>query len=75
MSRATGLLYTIDKPAGFPDRWNLAALDWRSGALRFRVLSGEGLGFNSDGCAVVLGPEGVAYAGSFGGVERFEDIG
>jgi hypothetical protein len=75
VSRATGLLYTIDKPAGFPDRWNLAALDWRTGALRFRGLSGEGLGFNSDGGAVVLGPDGVAYAGSFGGIERFEDIG
>jgi hypothetical protein len=75
VSRATGLLYTIDKPAGFPDRWNLAALDWRTGKLRFRALSGEGLGFNSDCGAVVLGPDGAAYAGSFGGVERFEDIG
>ncbi|MCW2991158.1 MAG: hypothetical protein JWM73_1752 [Solirubrobacterales bacterium] len=74
VSRATGLLYTVDKPAGQPDRWNLAALDWRTGALRFRVLAGEGLGFNSNGGAVVLGADGVAYAGSFGGISRFADV-
>ncbi|WP_196189425.1 hypothetical protein [Conexibacter sp. W3-3-2] len=73
VSRATGLLYAIEKPAGFPDAWNLVALDWRTGARRFGVLAGEGLGFNSDGGAVVLGPDGVAYAGSFGGVTRFAD--
>jgi hypothetical protein len=74
VSRATGLLYTVDKPAGFPDRWNLAALDWRTGKLRFRVLAGEGLGFNSSGGAVLLGPDGAAYAASFGGLSRFKDI-
>jgi hypothetical protein len=74
VSRATGLLYTVDKPAGFPDRWNLAALDWRTGELRFRVLAGEGLGFNNNGGAVALGADGAAYAASFGGVSRFKDI-
>jgi hypothetical protein len=73
LSRATGLLYTLVKPAGFPDAWNLAAIDWRSGRLRFDSLSGEGLGFNSEGGAVVLGPDGSAYAGSFAGVTRFAD--
>ena len=75
VSRATGLLYTLEKPAGFPDAWNLAAIDWRTGAWRFSALAGEGLGHNSDGGAVVLGPDGVAYAGSFGGVTRFADGG
>lgn len=74
VSRATGLLYTAAKPAGFPDRWDLAALDWRTGELRFRALAGEGLGFNSDHGALALGPDGVAYATSFGGVSRFEDL-
>lgn len=73
VSRATGLLYTVVKPKGFPDAWNLTALDWRTGAQRFSVLAGEGLGFNSDGGPVALGPDGVAYAGSFGGVTRFAD--
>lgn len=73
VSRATGLLYTLAKPAGFPDAWYLAALDWRTGALRFQALSGEGLGNNSEGGAVVLGPDGSAYAGTFGGVVRFAD--
>lgn len=75
VSRATGLLYTAIKPAGFPDDWRLAALDWRTGQRRFSVLAGEGLGYNSDGDAVVLGPDGAAYAGSFGGVTRFRDAG
>lgn len=73
VSRATGLLYTLVKPPGFPDAWNLAALDWRTGETRFQALAGEGLGYNSEGGAVVLGPDGSAYAGTFGGVVRFSD--
>lgn len=73
VSRATGLLYTLVKPPGAPDAWNLGALDWRTGALRFTALAGEGLGYNSEGGAVALGPDGAAYAGTFGGVVRFRD--
>jgi hypothetical protein len=73
VSRATGVLYTLVKPAGFPDAWNLAAIDWRTGKTRFAALAGEGLGHNSEGGAVVLGPDGSAYAGSFAGVTRFHD--
>lgn len=75
VSRATGLLYTLVKPKGFPDAWNLAALDWRTGERHFAALAGEGLGHNSEGGAVVLGPDGTAYAGTFGGVVRFRDGG
>lgn len=75
VSRATGLLYTLVKPPGAPDAWNLAALDWRSGETRFAALAGEGLGHNSEGGAVALGPDGSAYAGTFGGVVRFRDGG
>ncbi|WP_354701757.1 hypothetical protein DSM112329_02087 [Paraconexibacter sp. AEG42_29] len=75
VSRANGLLYTVLKPRSAPDAWNLAALDWRTGALRFTALAGEGLGFNSDGGPVVLGPDGAAYAGSFGGLSRLKDSG
>jgi hypothetical protein len=73
VSRETGLLYTMEKPQGFPDAWNLAALDWRTGRFRFSALAGEGLGYNSEGGAVVLAPDGAAFAGSFGGVTRFAD--
>ncbi len=73
VSRATGLLYIVEKPKGFPDAWNLAAIDWRTGKKPFTVLAGEGLGFNSDGGAVILGPDGAAYAGSFGGISRWKD--
>jgi hypothetical protein len=75
VSLATGLLYTVDKPKAFPDRWNLTALDWRTGKLRYRSLAGEGLGFNSNNGAVLLGPDGAAYAASFGGVARWADLG
>ena len=30
-------------------------------------------GHNSEGEAVALGPDGAAYAGTFGGVVRFRD--
>jgi hypothetical protein len=75
VSRRTGLLYTLEKPKGFPDAWNLAALDWRTGKLRFEALAGEGLGYNSEGGALALGADGAAYAGTFGGVVRFKDAG
>jgi hypothetical protein len=75
VSRQTGLLYTLVKPPGAPDAWNLAALDWRTGAFRFAALAGEGLGYNSEGGPVILGPDGTAYAGSFGGIVRFRDGG
>ena len=75
VSLANGLLYTVDKPKAFPDRWNLTALDWRTGKLRYRSLAGEGLGFNSNNGAVLLGPAGAAYAASFGGVARWADLG
>jgi hypothetical protein len=73
VSRNTGLLYTLQKTKGAPDYWGLAAVDWRTGKLRFSVLAGEGLGFNSNGGAVILGPDATAYAGSFGGVIRWHD--
>ncbi len=73
VSRATGLYYTLTKPPGVPDAWNLTAIDWRTGATRFAALSGEGLGNNSEGGAVALGPDGAAYAGTFGGIVRFAD--
>lgn len=73
VSRVTGLLYTLTKPAGFPDAWNLTAMDWRGGAVRFAALAGEGLGYNSEGGAVILGPDGAAYAATFGGIVRFGD--
>lgn len=75
VSRATGLLYTLTKPAGAPDAWNLTAIDWRTGKTRFAALAGEGLGHNSEGGAVVLAPDGTAFAGTFGGVLRFRDGG
>jgi hypothetical protein len=73
VSRATGLLYTLAKPREFPDRWALAGIDWRTGATRFRQLAGEGLGFNSEGGPVVIGPDGNAFAGTFGGLVRIGD--
>jgi hypothetical protein len=73
VSRATGLLYTIVKPHSAPDAWNLEAIDWVSGKVRFAALGGEGLGYNSDNAAVVLGPDGAAYAGSFAGLTRYAD--
>jgi hypothetical protein len=73
VSRATGLYYTLTKPKGFPDSWNLTAIDWRTGDTRFSALAGEGLGFNSEGGALTLAPDGSAFAGTFGGLVRFTD--
>jgi hypothetical protein len=73
LSRVTGLLYTMVKPAGVPDGWYLGALDPRTGQTVFRALAGEGLGHNPNHAGITLGPTGSAYVGTLGGVIALAD--
>jgi hypothetical protein len=74
-SLGAGLVYTYTKPET-PDNtnpWYLTAIDLRSGRTVFKVLAGEGLGYNNNYAPVTLGPDGVAYVGVLGGLVRIAD--
>ena len=76
LSLANGLVYvyTKDPPAsGDADLWYLTALSFRTGRTVFKVLSGEGLGYNNNYAPVSLGPDGAAYVGVLGGLVRLAD--
>jgi hypothetical protein len=75
LSRGSGLVYTYTKdPRGDgEDAWYLTALDFGTGATRFKRLAGEGLGFNNNYAPVSIGPDGTAYVGVLGGLVALRD--
>jgi hypothetical protein len=76
LSLTNGLVYVYVKepqPAGGADLWYFTALDFRTGRTVFKVLAGEGLGFNNNYAPVTLGPDGSAYVGVLGGLVRLAD--
>ncbi|MFJ9417206.1 hypothetical protein ACIRPT_23880 [Streptomyces sp. NPDC101227] len=75
LSRSNGLLYAYAKPSNSKgaDAWYLAAIDWRTGATRFRVRTGTGEAYNNNWSPITLGPDGSAYVSTFGGIVRVHD--
>jgi hypothetical protein len=75
LSASTGLVYTYTKTpsSGGEDAWYLTAIDFRTGATRFKALGGEGLGFNNNYAPVTLAADGTAYVGVLGGLVRLAD--
>jgi hypothetical protein len=76
LSLPNGLVYAYTKdpqPPGGDDLWYLAALDFRTGRTVYKVLAGEGLGFNNNYAPISLGPDGSAYVGVLGGLVRLAD--
>ena len=86
-STATGLVYVYEHPAadevqyesgqqpvtGGQDPWYLTALDARTGARVWSVLTGLGLGYNNNYAPITLGPDGTAYIGVLGGLVAVRD--
>ena len=56
-----------------PDSWFLTAFDARTGRQVWSQLVGSGLGYNNNYAPVSLGPDGVAYVGTLGGLVRIAD--
>ncbi|HEX2231892.1 MAG TPA: hypothetical protein VHG69_00825 [Thermoleophilaceae bacterium] len=75
LSVETGLVYTYTKPArdDGTDAWYLTALDFCTGATRYKRLAGTGLGYNNNFAPVTLGPDGTAYVGALGGLVALRD--
>ncbi|MCW2854553.1 MAG: hypothetical protein JWR52_168 [Marmoricola sp.] len=56
-----------------PESWFFTALDLRTGRQVWSRLAGTNLGFNNNYAPVSLGPDGVAYVGTLGGLVRIAD--
>lgn len=74
LSLATGLVYGVTRTiARAAEAWSLAAVDVRTGAVRWSRLLGAGAGFNNNYAPVTLGPDGSAYTGALLGIVRVAD--
>ncbi len=75
VSLSTGLIYTYTKRprADLEDPWYFTAIDFCTGATRFRKLAGLGIGYNNNYAPISLSPDGDAYVGTIGGLVRLRD--
>ncbi|WP_157978246.1 MULTISPECIES: hypothetical protein [Nocardia] len=73
LSLATGLIYTYTKGTQPTDPWYWTALDYRTGEVVWKRLSGVGFGFNNNYAGIALGPDGTAYVGTLGGLISLRD--
>lgn len=73
LSLATGLIYTYTKGTEVSDPWYWTTLDFRTGELVWRRLSGSGPLFNNNYAGLALGPDGAAYLGTLGGLISLRD--
>ncbi len=86
-SLGSGLLYAYTHPSAAelpwklaplpealaPESWFFTALDLRTGKQVWSRLAGTNLGFNNNYAPVSIGPDGVAYVGTLGGLVRIAD--
>lgn len=77
LSVSNGLIYTYTKPAGpgTSDPWYFTAMDFRTGTVVYKVLTGTGELYNNHYASVYLGPNGAAYVGVLGGLVMIKDVG
>lgn len=76
MSLANGLVYTYTKGPGTVDPWYWTTLDFRTGNVVYKQLSGAGfLEYNNNYAGIALGRNGTAYLGVIGGIIAMRDRG
>ncbi|WP_394436031.1 hypothetical protein [Streptomyces sp. SGAir0957] len=77
LSTANGLLYFYTKEPNSLgiDAWYLTAVDFRTGATRWKRLAGTGIAYDNNWAPVTLGPDGTAYVGVFNGLVAVRDKG
>ena len=74
-SLANGLLYTYTKEseAWWFSQWYFTAIDVHTGAVKWKMRTGNGLQWNNHYASMYLGPDGAAYAPVMQGLIRFKD--
>lgn len=79
LSTATGLMYGYTQDPGLAAGgtyvWYFTALDYRTGAVTWKVRSGAGGTYNDDYKAAAIGPDGTLYQGIQDGVATLRDGG
>ena len=74
LSLANGLIYTYTTEANDnANPWYWTALDFRTGELVYKTLSGTGLGYNNNYAGISISPRGYEYLGSLGGIMSLRD--
>ncbi len=73
LSLATGLVYTITKPAGSPDAWYVTAVDFETGKTVWSKLLGTGQLYNNHYAGIAISEQGALYSGVLGGTVRLAD--
>ncbi|MFC0844842.1 hypothetical protein ACFH04_14145 [Streptomyces noboritoensis] len=75
LSTANGLLYFYEKEPNALgiDAWYLIAVDFRTGAVRWKRLTGTGPAYDNNWAPVTIGPDGTAYVGVFNGIVAVRD--
>lgn len=71
LALGNGLLYTYTTNAN--GDWYWTALDYRTGAVVYKVLAGNGLGYNNNYAGISISPAGTAYLGALGGILALRD--
>jgi hypothetical protein len=77
LSSANGLLYFYEKEPNALgiDAWYLTAVDFRTGAIRWKKLTGTGPAYDNNWAPITIGPDGTAYIGVFNGIVAVRDQG
>jgi hypothetical protein len=71
LALANGLVYTYTTdPNG---DWYWTTLDYRTGNVVYKVLAGNGLGYNNNYSGISISPSGTAYLGALGGIMALRD--
>ena len=76
VSLATGLIYLYTRDPSNPadlHAWYFTALDFETGALVYKVLTGVGRGYNNHYGSITLAPDGSAYIGVIQGMVVVRD--
>jgi hypothetical protein len=76
LSLSSGLIYIYTKeadPVYQRDSWYLTALDFHTGATRWKQLAGNGLFYNNNYAPITIAPDGRLYVGTLGGLVQLRD--
>ena len=76
VSLANGLIYLYTRDEGNPQdlhAWYFTAVDFESGDLVYKQLTGTGWLFNNHYGSITIAPDGSAYVGIMGGLVKLQD--
>lgn len=76
VSEANGLIYLYTRDESNPadlHAWYFTAVDFQTGELVYKLLTGTGWLFNNHYGSISIGPDGAAYVGIMGGLVKIKD--